>query len=69
MELKEIVERSQALQLEFCLLKKELRDYGNEHMSDVEDADPNYLHKANNYPGDITPARIARVSNKLLYPK
>jgi len=68
MDLKEICERSQALQLEFLLLKTELKNYGNAHATEINAVDGNYLYKANQYQGDITPARLARVSNKLMYP-
>ena len=68
MDIKEITERSQALQLEFILLKKEMKNYANANPAQIDAVDVNYRYKANNFQGDITPARIARVSNKLMYP-
>jgi len=66
MKIEEIVERTQALVLEWQLLREEMKEYGNCHATVTNQADQNYLYKANQYPGDITPARIARVSSKIL---
>ena len=49
-------------------LKKEMKNYANANPAKIDAVDINYRGKANNYPGDITPARIARVSNKIMYP-
>ena len=69
MNIKEIAERSQALVLEWQLLREEMKNYANSHANIVDSVDDNYRYKANHYASDITPARIARVSNKILYPK
>ena len=69
LKIEEIAERSQALVLEWQLLREEMKQYANANEGVVNQVDTNYVHKANYYPGDITPARIARVSNKIAFPK
>lgn len=66
MDLRDFNTHAQALLEEFNALKEEMKTYANANAVDVAKVDSTYLRKANFFSGDISPARLVKLSDRLL---